>query len=45
MPKWLHDRLERQAKAKGLSGERKKGYIYGTLQKHEKRKAVRRKTC
>lgn len=33
MPKQLHDKLEREAKEKGLSGERKDAYVYGTLNK------------
>lgn len=31
MPKWLHDKLKRQAKKKGLSGERAAAYIYSVL--------------
>jgi len=38
MPKALHDKLRRQAEKKGLKGERKKAYIYGTMSKIEKRK-------
>lgn len=38
MPKKLHDALARQAKKKGLTGERKDRYVYGTLQKHKKGK-------
>jgi len=37
MPKWLHDKLAKLAVKKGLKGERKDAYIYGTLNKHEKK--------
>ena len=37
MPKKMHDALERQAKKKGLTGERKKAYVYGTMMKQQKR--------
>ena len=33
MPKKLHDKLKREAEQKGLTGKRKKAYIYGTMQK------------
>ena len=38
MPKKLHDKLERGARKKGLKGERKAAYVYGTMKKVEKRK-------
>lgn len=38
MPKKLHDKLERQARKKGLKGDRKDAYVYGTMNKIEKRK-------
>jgi hypothetical protein len=38
MPKKLHDKLARQAKKKGLRGKRKDAYVYGTLDKIEKKK-------
>ena len=38
MPKALHDKLERQARKKGFTGERKDRYVYGTMNKIEKRK-------
>ncbi len=38
MPKAMHDALARQAKKKGLTGERKNAYIYGTMAKQEKKK-------
>lgn len=37
-PKALHDKLEREAKKKGLKGERKDAYVYGTLHKIEHKK-------
>ena len=33
MPKKLEKQLKKQAKKKGLSGERKDAYVYGTLRK------------
>jgi len=33
MPKEMEKRLEKQAKKKGLKGERKDKYIYGTMRK------------
>lgn len=43
MPKWLEDKLKRQAKSKGLTGKRLKAYVYGTMNKqgmlsHKKKK-------
>jgi len=38
MPKALHRKLAREASSKGLTGERRNAYIYGTLAKIEKRK-------
>jgi len=38
MPKKLHDKLERQARKKGLKGKRKDAYVYGTMRKIEKAK-------
>ena len=43
MPKKLHDKLEKEATKKGLTGERKKAYIYGTLKKVETGKPKKRK--
>lgn len=31
MPKALHDRLRKQARKKGLTGEQADRYVYGTL--------------
>jgi hypothetical protein len=33
MPKKLHDKLERQARKKGLTGKRKDKYVYGGMRK------------
>ena len=33
MPKKLEQQLKKQASAKGLSGERKDAYVYGSLRK------------
>ncbi len=41
MPEKLHRKLEKTAKAKGFTGERKDRYVYGTLAKVEKK--LRRK--
>lgn len=38
MPKKAHAALVKQANEKGLTGERRKRYIYGTLAKIEKKK-------
>lgn len=36
MPKEVHNRLVREANKKGLTGERKNAYVYGTLNRIEK---------
>ncbi len=38
MPKALHRKLSKQATKKGLKGNRKKAYMYGTLNKIKKKK-------
>jgi hypothetical protein len=38
MPKELHAKLQRKAKAKGLTGERQDAYVYGTLEKLKRKK-------
>ena len=38
MPKKLHDKLKKEAEKKGLTGDRKKAYIYGPLNKVKKKK-------
>lgn len=42
MPKKVHRKLSKQAKKKGLTGERKNAYVYGTLDKIEKKKRKKR---
>ncbi len=37
MPKAMHKALKRSAAKKGLTGKRKKAYIYGTMAKAKKR--------
>jgi hypothetical protein len=37
-PKKMHDALARQAKKKGLTGERKDRYVFGTMAKAKKKK-------
>ena len=37
MPKKLHEKLKKEAKKKKLTGKRAQAYIYGTLNKIEKR--------
>lgn len=36
MPKALHDKLAREATKRGLTGERRDAYVYGTLAKVDK---------
>ena len=38
MPKALHAKLKRQAKKKGIYGERQNAYVYGTMAKKKKKK-------
>ena len=46
MPKEMHDKLKKQAEKKGLTGQRKQAYIFGTMRrtgwkpKREKRKTL-----
>lgn len=42
MPKAMHRALERQARKKGIKGERKKRYVFGTMAK-AKAKAKKKK--
>lgn len=37
MPKKMHEALERQATKKGLTGKRRRRYVYGTMAKAKKR--------
>lgn len=41
MPKAIEDKLKKQAKKKGLKGKRKNAYVYGTLNKIEKKRPKR----
>ena len=41
VPKELHRKLAKKAREKGLTGERKDAYVYGTMNKIEKK--LRRK--
>ena len=43
MPKKLERKLKRLAAKKGLKGERKNAYVFGTLQKIEKAKKAKRR--
>ncbi len=38
MPKALHDKLAKEAQKKGLKGKKKNAFVFGTLNKIEKRK-------
>lgn len=38
MPKRMHRALNRGARKKGLTGKRKRAYVYGTMAKRKKRK-------
>lgn len=42
MPKKMHDALVRQAQKKGLTGERKDRYVYGTMAKQGRGKHGRK---
>lgn len=43
MPKALHDKLAREARKKGLTGDRKDAYVYGTMAKIEGKKSGHKK--
>lgn len=43
MPKKAHEALKRQARKKGLTGERADAFVFGTLNKIEKAKKAKRK--
>ena len=43
MPKAIHDKLVKQAEKKGIKGAQKDAYIYGTLNKIEKKKKNKKK--
>lgn len=42
MPKKLHDKLKRSAEKKGLTGERKDKYVYGTMRQIEKKRGKKK---
>lgn len=42
MPKKLERKLKRRANKRGLSGEEKNAYVYGTMNKIKKQKKVKR---
>jgi|TARA_R100001163_G_C4961564_1_gene125187 hypothetical protein len=44
MPKKLHRKLSKAASKKGMSGERKKAYVYGTLAKVKKKAGGKNRT-
>ena len=35
MPKWLHEKLKKQANKKGLKGDKAAAYIYSVLNEYE----------
>jgi hypothetical protein len=43
MPKALHEKLKRQARRKGLSGEAFDRYVYGTMNEVESRKKKKKR--
>lgn len=44
MPKKIERKLKAQAKKKHLTGKRANAYVYGTMNKIEKRKKKKRRT-
>lgn len=36
MPKWLHDKMKKQARKKGLKGKSAAAYIYSVLNDYKK---------
>lgn len=42
MPKKLHERLEKAAQKRGLTGKRKAAYVYGTMRMVEKKDASKK---
>ena len=36
MPKWLHEKIEKEGRKKGLSGDRLKAYVYSVLKRMKK---------
>ena len=43
MPKKEEEKLKKQAEKKGLTGDRKNAYVYGTMNKIEKARKIKRK--
>lgn len=43
MPKKAHEALNRQARKKGMTGDRKDRYVYGALQKVERVKKAKKR--
>lgn len=43
MPRKMHDALARQAKKKGLTGESRDRYVYGTMAKAKKKSSSTKK--
>ncbi len=43
MPKKLENKLKMEATRKGLSGDRWRKYVYGTVQKVEKEKVAKKR--
>lgn len=42
MPKKVHDKLMRKGRKKGLTGERLKAFVFGTLNKIKERKGAKK---
>lgn len=43
MPKWLHDKLARAGRKKGLTGKRLKAYIFSVLRDYKVKQLSKRK--
>lgn len=43
MPEWLHKKLAKAGKKRGLSGDRLKAYIYSTLNEYKKKHGGKKK--
>jgi hypothetical protein len=44
MPKKLHKKLEKSARKKGLTGKKKKAYVFGTMKRVSRRKSASRRS-
>ena len=42
MPKWLHDKLAKAGRKRGLKGDKLKAYIYSVLDNYKKKKPRKR---